>query len=88
MPSIDPDSRQKYYPECINPSNKDKNIYTYCQHTFSNDNLLLYNCRLDACRLCCATQDIPNKIISSLTAVTNCFSECQTKFGILPRRTS
>ena len=67
--------------ECLNPPNKQQNIYTYCNREFTFDTWMLRNCEIDNCRLCCATNDqAVNGIKNSLNTVNECFSACADKF--------
>jgi hypothetical protein len=69
--------------ECINVPNKEKNIYSYCNHNFFNDEYMKSNCNLDACRLCCATTDRAFKGTSTSIASENqCFLACANKFNL------
>jgi len=78
------DVRNSWMNTCINVSNKDKNIYTYCEFTFENDNFLKHNCRLDSCRLCCSIYDKSFKNAdSSLSTQKDCYQACADKFKML-----
>jgi len=75
-------SSKSYLSACIYPSNKGRNIYSYCDSTFESNKLLKFNCNIDSCRLCCATHDdqTDNKVDFDLNSEKSCFQECATKF--------
>lgn len=70
---------------CINPVNK-VTAYFACEQDFQ-DEQRVKTCKLDHCRLCCATYDIALLKVISTEANSKCYSECSKKYDkVSPRK--
>jgi len=69
---------------CINVSKPNFSVYAYCDDNFRGE-FAQSVCKLDTCRLCCATTDVAKHTNITTRNLYKCFSLCAKKFVYNPK---
>lgn len=68
-----------YNDVCMDSTNPDKNVYSYCQNKFV-EAPIVRTCKYDMCNLCCVNINTLKRKRHSYDTIKSCFKGCSRKF--------